>query len=132
MTTAKSIEARHPQAEPTPRSALKNRNGGAMPKIDQPRADQSRSRAEAQRRAAFVRGMGGSVCGYSDGYMDGFEYAIEWLLGEATTDLFALTYRPDAGMDFSKRYYASRPKERKRILELFEEKKFCGAKTAAK
>ena len=75
-------------------------------------------RAEALRRAAFIRGMGGSLVGYGDGYADGFEHAIQWLLGDAT-DPLTLDYRPDAGMEFTKRYYACRPKERKRVLESF-------------
>jgi hypothetical protein len=74
---------------------------------------------EAKRRSSFVRGIGSPVAGYGDGYADGFEHAMKWLLGELS-DLFAADYRPDAGMDFAKTYYIRRPKDRKATLERFE------------
>lgn len=86
-----------------------------------------RARAEAERRAKFVRGMGSALVGYSDGYADGFEHAVAWLLGE-TCDPLTIEYRPDSGMKFSKDYYRYRPKERARMLEIFE--KMGGEQTA--
>jgi len=79
----------------------------------------SQACAEAERRAKFVRSVGGSVAGYCDGYADGFEHAAAWLLGHVT-DPLAAEYRPGAGMSHSKDYYKNRPKERSRILEWFE------------
>lgn len=80
---------------------------------------QKRIHAEAERRSAFVRGMGGSLVGYCDGYADGFEQAAQWLLGQLS-DPLAVEYRPASGMSFSKEYYKGRSKERRRILEWFE------------
>jgi hypothetical protein len=91
----------------------------AMPEIRQDRLEKSKVRVEAEKRASFVCGMGGAVAGYAHGYMDGFEHAIQWLLGESP-DLFELDYRPDAGMGFSKRYYFWRPLEKRALLERFE------------
>ncbi len=51
--------------------------------------------------------------------MDGFEHAIQWILGE-NADLLELDYRPDAGMESVRRYYYWRPLEKKKLLETFE------------
>jgi hypothetical protein len=78
------------------------------------------SRFEAERRAKFVRGLGGSVSGYCDGYRDGFEHGVAWLLGDAR-DPLALEYRPASGMNLSKDFYKHNSKERARILEWFRQ-----------
>ena len=98
--------------------------------MDQTICDKHRSSIEAERRASFVTGMGGSVCGYADGYQDGFEHAIQWLLDENPC-LLDLDYRPSAGMDFSKKYYGLRLKERKELLDRFE-KSFTAKKQLSK
>ena len=81
---------------------------------------QTLAHAEAEKRAKFVRGMGSSLVGYCDGYADGFEHAVMWLLGEMPNPL-VLEYRPASGMGYLKDYYKYRPQERTRILKLFEE-----------
>ena len=91
----------------------------SLQQIDPKRLAKERVRAEAERRGNFVRGMGSSLVGYGDGYKDGFEQAIAWVLGQLSDPLTA-DYRPNAGMDFIKRYCECRPKDRKSILEKFE------------
>jgi hypothetical protein len=76
--------------------------------------------AEAERRAKFVRGMGSAVIGYCDGYADGFEHAVAWLMGQAC-DPLSMEYRPGSGMSYVKSFYKNNPKERVRILKWFEE-----------
>lgn len=125
MSTAKYIKHR-PKPEQCPSFAQSPR-GRDSSKIDQSRLENGRIRAEAERRASFVRGVGNSVCGYRDGYRDGFEHAIDWLLGEIP-DLLSLEYRPDAGMEFSQRYYGVGTKERKKLLELFDQKTTASVK----
>ena len=88
------------------------------------RLKENRVKAEAEKRARFVRGIGNAVCGYSDGFKDGFEQAVQWLLGELPGPLEA-SYRPDAGMEYSKTYYSCHPTERKKILEWFEKNGTC-------
>ena len=80
---------------------------------------QMRARVEAERRARFVRGMGGSLVGYFDGYADGFEHAVAWMF-EKLGDPLAVEYRPDSGMNAVKNYYKNYPKERRRALKGFE------------
>jgi hypothetical protein len=94
-------------------------------------SSQASVRAEAERRAKFVRNMGGSVSGYCDGYADGFEHAVAWLQGQAC-DPLAVEYRPDSGMGHSKDYYKYRPKERAQILEWFEKMAANPAKKSTK
>lgn len=113
-----AIKAMKP-IQPKLQSAAKTKSGWPTPLGVDPKHFQKRATVEAERRTAFVRGMGGALVGYCDGYADGFEQAIQWLFGNLPNPLTA-DYRPGAGMSFSKEYYESRPKERKSILEWFE------------
>jgi hypothetical protein len=117
MATAKSIQQPPQHADLT--NFQKKSVELTSPRIDPERLEKARICAEAQRRATFVREMGGSVSGYCDGYTDGFEHAIQWLLGQLS-DPLTVEYRPSAGMNFAKDRYRHDRKERKKLIEWFE------------
>lgn len=89
--------------------------------VDPTQLSESGVRLEAERRAKFVRSFGHTMVGYSDGYADGFEHAIKWLLYNvsALDELLDLKYRPDAGMEFTKKHYERYPEDKNKALERF-------------
>jgi hypothetical protein len=116
MPAAKSIEQFRIQNKRTSKSAQSPRH---CPTIDPKRLQKERVHVEAARRAAFVRGMGGSLTGYCEGYRDGFEHAIQWLL-DPSVDPLALDYRSDSGMKSVKQYHSCNPVEKAKVLEWFQ------------
>jgi hypothetical protein len=120
MSPVKSMEQNQLQQDPATSPPRKDTEF-EQPGVNQVRLKLKREQYsfEAKRRSSFVRGIGSPVAGYVDGYADGFEHAMKWLLGEIS-DPFAADYRPDAGMAFAKTYYICRPKDRKATLEQFE------------
>ncbi len=116
MLTAKSMKLGRTRKNRTSQPAQTLSNPKTI--IEPDSLQKERVHLEAARRAAFVHGMGAAVAGYCDGYADGFEHAISWLL-DPSVDLLALDYRAGSGMKSAKDYYNLNPNEKVKILEWF-------------